>query len=65
MGRGKNEFPRPFILENKGETVLNILVVDDEIEIADVVELYLQSDQYHIYKFYTGQEHGLYSQYKD
>ena len=31
----------------------NILVVDDEREIADVIELYLQSDQYRIFKFYT------------
>lgn len=35
---------------------MNILVVDDEREIADVVELYLKSDQYHIFKFYTGEE---------
>lgn len=35
---------------------MNILVVDDEKEIADVVELYLQNDQYNIYKFYTGEE---------
>lgn len=35
---------------------MNILVVDDEKEIADVVELYLKSDDYTVYKFYTGQE---------
>ena len=35
---------------------MNILVVDDEKEIADVVELYLQNDQYNVYKFYTGQD---------
>ncbi len=35
---------------------MNILVVDDEKEIADVVELYLQNDQYHVFKFYTGEE---------
>ncbi len=35
---------------------MNILVVDDEREIADVVELYLKNDQYNIFKFYTGQE---------
>lgn len=35
---------------------MNILVVDDEKEIADVVELYLRSDDYTVYKFYTGQE---------
>lgn len=33
----------------------NILVVDDEREIADVVELYLQNE-YHVFKFYTGGE---------
>ncbi len=35
---------------------MNILVVDDEKEIADVVELYLQNDQYDVYKFYTGED---------
>ena len=33
---------------------MNILIVDDEKEIADVVELYLKSDDYIVYKFYTG-----------
>ena len=41
----------------KGEEAMNnILVVDDEREIADVIELYLQSDQYRIFKFYTGED---------
>ncbi len=35
---------------------MNILIVDDEKEIADVVELYLKSDDYTVYKFYTGKE---------
>lgn len=35
---------------------MNILVVDDEKEIADVIELYLQSDQYDVHKCYTGEE---------
>lgn len=35
---------------------MNILVVDDEREIADVIELYLQNDQYKIFKFYNGTE---------
>lgn len=35
---------------------MNILVVDDEREIADVIELYLQNDQYNVHKFYTGQD---------
>ena len=33
---------------------MNILIVDDEREIADVVELYLKSDDYIVYKYYTG-----------
>ena len=33
---------------------MNILVVDDEKEIADVIELYLKNDQYNVLKFYTG-----------
>ena len=33
-----------------------ILVVDDEREIADLVALYLQNENYTIYKFYTAQE---------
>ena len=35
---------------------MNILVVDDEREIADVIELYLQNDQYNVFKFYTGED---------
>lgn len=35
---------------------MNILLVDDEKEIADVVELYLKSDDYKVYKCYTGEE---------
>ncbi len=31
---------------------MNILVVDDEKEIADLVELYLKSENYTVYKFY-------------
>lgn len=34
---------------------MNILIVDDEREIADIVELYLQNE-YRIFKFYTGGE---------
>ena len=33
---------------------MNILVVDDEKEIADVIALYLQNDEYQVHKFYTG-----------
>lgn len=32
----------------------NILVVDDEREIADLVEVYLQNEGYTVYKFYNG-----------
>ena len=32
----------------------NILVVDDEKEIADFVELYLKNDNYQVFKFYNG-----------
>ena len=35
---------------------MNVLVVDDEMEIADLVELYLQNENYTVHKFYTGQE---------
>lgn len=34
----------------------NILVVDDEKEIADLIELYLQNDGYTVYKFYNGRD---------
>jgi len=34
----------------------NILVVDDEKEIADLVELYLKNEGYVVYKFYNGAE---------
>lgn len=33
-----------------------ILVVDDEREICDLVELYLQNENYTVYKFYTAKE---------
>ncbi|MGO1470508.1 MAG: VanR-ABDEGLN family response regulator transcription factor [Tissierella sp.] len=35
---------------------LNILIVDDEKEIADLVELYLKNDGYTVYKFYNGND---------
>lgn len=34
----------------------NILVVDDEKEIADLLEVYLKNDGYTVYKFYSGAE---------
>lgn len=33
---------------------VNILVVDDEKELADVIELYLANEGYTVHKFYTG-----------
>lgn len=33
-----------------------ILIVDDEKEIADLIELYLKNDGYRVYKFYNGAE---------
>lgn len=33
----------------------NILIVDDEKEIADLIEVYLKNDGYQVYKFYQGQ----------
>lgn len=35
---------------------MNILVLDDEKEIADLVELYLNNENYNVYKFYTSKE---------
>ncbi|MDO5294613.1 MAG: VanR-ABDEGLN family response regulator transcription factor [bacterium] len=35
---------------------MKVLVVDDEKEIADLVELYLQNENYEVYKYYTGKE---------
>lgn len=35
---------------------MNILVVDDEKEIADLLEVYLGNEGFTIYKFYTGRE---------
>ncbi len=35
---------------------VNILVADDEKELADVIELYLTNDGYTVHKCYTGQE---------
>jgi two-component system response regulator VanR len=34
----------------------NILIVDDEKEIADLLELYLKNDGYEVFKFYNGRE---------
>jgi len=34
----------------------NILIVDDEKEIADLIEVYLKNDGYNVYKFYNGMD---------
>jgi len=31
---------------------MNILVIDDEKEIADLIELYLKNENYNVYKYY-------------
>lgn len=33
-----------------------VLIVDDEKEIADLLEVYLKNDGYTVYKFYNGTE---------
>ena len=33
-----------------------ILIVDDEKEIADLLEVYLQNDHYEVYKVYNGRD---------
>ncbi|HIQ71311.1 MAG TPA: response regulator, partial [Candidatus Onthenecus intestinigallinarum] len=33
-----------------------ILIVDDEVEIADLIEVYLKNENYIVFKFYTATE---------
>ena len=33
-----------------------ILIVDDETEIADLIEVYLKNEEYTVFKFYTSEE---------
>ena len=35
---------------------MNILVVDDEKELADLIELYLKNENYNVYKYYSSNE---------
>lgn len=35
---------------------MNILVLDDEKEIADLVELYMKNENYNVFKFYNSKE---------
>ena len=34
----------------------NILIVDDEKEIADLVEIYLKNENYNVYKYYSSKD---------
>lgn len=34
----------------------NILVVDDERDIADLIEVYLQNENYTVFKYYSARE---------
>lgn len=40
------------IPNDRKEEKMNILVLDDEKEIADLVEVYLKNENYNVYKFY-------------
>ena len=42
--------------EESTEMGNRILVVDDEKEIADVIELYLKNEGFEVEKFYTGKD---------
>ena len=35
---------------------MNVLVVDDEKEIADLIEIYLKNEGFNVYKYYAGDE---------
>jgi len=35
---------------------MSILVVDDEMEIADLIEIYLKNEGYQVYKYYNGND---------
>ena len=39
-----------------GDEKMNILVLDDEKEIADLVEVYLKNENYTVYKCYTAED---------
>ena len=34
---------------------MNVLILDDEKEIADLVELYLKNENYNVYKYYDSE----------
>ena len=35
---------------------MNVLVVDDEQEVADLIEIYLKNENYTVYKYYSSKE---------
>lgn len=43
-------------MKERKEEKMNILVLDDEIEIADLLEVYLQNENYNVFKFYNAKE---------
>ena len=43
-------------MQERGWIKMKILILDDEKEIADLVELYLKNEEYTIYKFYHPEE---------
>ena len=43
-------------MTNAGNNLTHILVVDDEKELADVLDLYLTNDGYTVHKCYTSAE---------
>ena len=40
---------------------MNVLILDDEKEIADLVEVYLQNENYNVYKFYTQRDWTIFN----
>lgn len=44
------------IMKQRMGIKMNILVLDDEIEIANLVEVYLKNENYQVYKFYNSKD---------
>lgn len=40
----------------EGDAVANILIVDDEKEIADLVSIYLGNEDFNVYKYYSSND---------
>ncbi len=51
-----NHCQRPLIRSVIADMNKKILIVDDEKEIADLIELYLKNGGYNVYKFYNGMD---------